>query len=246
MKTSLYTPYGAFEMKATYQRNLMFGTLAVTGLVAVVLLVAALYPQPEPIIIEVPPNVTETVVDLTNRLRIHRTSGSGGVKPLSGEVVPGAIPVPLPDERFEGIESPMIASQSELADFGLPTFHGDGEPGVGGGGNGGGIVIDTGVGLWPDKKDFIPVEIPPEMIQQYHGEYPRVIRDMGLTGEVLVQALIDEEGHVLVAELARSSGVAALDEVAVKWAKQCLFSPAIQNGRPVKIWVYFTYEFVLD
>ena len=69
---------------------------------------------------------------------------------------------------------------------------------------------------------------------------------MGLTGTAAIRLLIDEEGRVIASELARSSGVEILDETAVAWGLRCRFSPAIQNDRPIKLWVIISYEFTLD
>ena len=39
-KSALYSPYGAYELKRTYQRNFMMGTLSALSLVVLILLVS--------------------------------------------------------------------------------------------------------------------------------------------------------------------------------------------------------------
>ena len=44
----------------------------------------------------------------------------------------------------------------------------------------------------------------------------------------------------------KSSGTPALDEAAVAVAHKCKFKPAIQNGRPVAMWVTYKVDFILE
>ncbi len=247
MKTplnSLYTPYGAFELKATYQRNLLMGTLTVTLAVGLVLLGAAMWPTDAIELVPPTPEPLDTVsVVITPPPTIIRSGGGTGVPALPVDVVPNAIPTPVPDEDYPDEEGPVIASQSELATLGLPI----GEGGMGPGTDGlRGGVIDTNVGQWPSPDSMVFADVMPTLIKQYQGDYPRVARELGLTGNVTVRVLLDREGKVVKSELVRSSEIDALDEAAVAWAKKCIFSPAIQGNQPIPIWVYFTYEFVLD
>ncbi len=98
----------------------------------------------------------------------------------------------------------------------------------------------------PAPDEFVPVEIYPEMIYYAEPEYPRLARQAGITGTVWVKALVDEEGKVLRAIVAKSSGTACLDEAAIEAASKCRYKPGIQNGRPVKVWVTYAVEFILE
>lgn len=91
-----------------------------------------------------------------------------------------------------------------------------------------------------------PVEIYPEMVYKHRPDYPRLAKQAGITGTVWVKALVDEAGKVLKAIVARSSGTVSLDEAAVKAAYKNKFTPAMQKGKLIKVWVTYPIEFVLD
>ena len=54
-----------------------------------------------------------------------------------------------------------------------------------------------------------------------------------------LRILVAEDGSVLKAELLTLSGDAAWDTLAKARMKQWIFSPAIQNGKPIPMWVNF-------
>jgi TonB family protein len=70
-------------------------------------------------------------------------------------------------------------------------------------------------------------------------------RQAGLEGVVTVRVLVLEDGSVKDAIVQKSSGVSSLDDAALAASFGCKFKPAIQNKRPVKVWVSFPYEFLL-
>ena len=93
---------------------------------------------------------------------------------------------------------------------------------------------------------LVPLELPPEMVYKHRPDYPRLAKQAGITGTVRVKALVDEEGKVLKAIVAKSSGTVSLDEAATKAAYKNKFTPGIQKGKPVKAWVTYPVEFALD
>jgi TonB family protein len=44
----------------------------------------------------------------------------------------------------------------------------------------------------------------------------------------------------------KSSGTESLDEAAVEAAYKCKFKPGIQNNRPIKVWVTYKVDFILE
>jgi TonB family protein len=60
-----------------------------------------------------------------------------------------------------------------------------------------------------------------------------------------VRALVGADGSVLKAVAWVSSGDERLDKAALAAAFKCRFSPALQNGQPVALWVTYKVEFVL-
>ncbi len=238
MNNAVYSPYGAFELKSKYQRNLLFGTLFMLGLIAAILLISWVIANvggDEEIIGTAV--VIKTVADLGPPPSVSKRPPQVQVQQPNVAMPKVGIPKPVADEEVLD-EDVVIASREELADIVAPDIvasEGEGD-----------IVVDIGdEDFLPAPTDFIPVEIYPEMIYQFKPEYPRLAKQAGITGLVWVSALVNEEGEVLKAIVGKTSGVTSLDEAAVKAAYKCRFKPGIQNGRPVKVWVTYKVEFEL-
>ncbi len=100
----------------------------------------------------------------------------------------------------------------------------------------------------PDPGDFIPVEKQPGMDiaeLQKLVEYPKLAKEAGVEGRVIVKALIDADGKVrkTLVEYTDNSllNQAAID--AIKNYKK--FTPAIQNNKPVMVWISIPLRFKL-
>lgn len=99
----------------------------------------------------------------------------------------------------------------------------------------------------PDKSAYVAVDKNPEPIKAPQPVYPEFAKNLGTSGKVFVQMLIDVDGRVIRADIARSSGNASLDEAAVEAAKKWLFTPAIApGGKPVRVWVMQAFTFKLN
>lgn len=237
-------PYGAFELKATYQRNLIFGNLSALLLVALALaspyaysalfgettVVIPIDPNPEPIelkawilpepLIEQPepptnPASSKPNQEMTNNLSLVADSLWDDSKPEE-----------------------MLPTQGELS-----REAGDGDTaGIG--------PIDTsGLGhseYFPGENEFVHTEKLPDFVSFVKPEYPSIARQAGLEGTVVVKALVDKNGAVRDAKVAKSSGYAALDNAAIDTAFKNTFTPGIQNGYPVACWVTYRVEFKLN
>ena len=247
-KNVLYLPYGAYELKATYQHHMLLA-MGVTVLVialAVIMLQMAV-PQVETgliddslgkdttIVISLPPPVT---------IDYDIPEFGTGIRRPAGKV---GIPVPVPDEElFE--PDVQIASNEELAIInewdGL--FSDSGSLGIPDGKRGGGEYVPPLSSDELHPGDFVKVEHLPVMVYAHKPKYPSFAEQAGLTGKVVIWAVVDEEGKVVRALVYVSSGIASLDEAALASAYKCRFRPGIQNGRPVTVPVTFTVEFELD
>ena len=237
----LYSPYGAFEMKAKYQKNFLMGTIAITAFVALILftfwLIKALEGEPEfgdlgnAVIIK-------TVADLGPPPSIAKKPPQVKVSQPNVAAPKVGIPKPVADDDVLD-EDVVLATREELAEIVAPdiTMSDDADD----------IVVDIADDDYlPSPDEFVPVEIQPEMINYRTPEYPRLAKQAGITGVVWVKALISRNGKVLKAMVAKSSGTESLDEAAVKAARKNTFKPGIQNGRPVNVWVTYKVEFTLD
>ncbi len=230
---AIYSPYGAFELKASYQKNFLMGSISTFSLVVLIVGISYLVAYithvnaddidavvirtiadlgPPPSVVRKPPQVQIEQPDI--------------VKPRIG------IPTPVADDELLD-EDVVIASRDELMELTNEdiTLLGEGD------------MVD--IDYIPDHTEFVAVEIYPEQIYEYKSPYPKFAKQAGLEGIVHVKALVDEEGNVLDAILGKTCGVASLDEAAFKDALKCNYKPAIQKGRPVKFWVTYKVEYVL-
>ncbi len=98
----------------------------------------------------------------------------------------------------------------------------------------------------PSPDEFIEVEVYPEMVYQAALEYPLEAKNEGVAGKVWVKALVDKQGSVQKAIVSKSSGSELLDQAALKAAVKNMFKPAIQNSKPVAVWVTYPVEFTLN
>jgi TonB family protein len=167
-----------------------------------------------------PPSLTGSDVEQSKV-----ATGKVGAAPTVG------IPKPVEDSKAVNEDA---ATQSELGAMsaGAATETSGNNP----------ITVDNEI---PDKSAYVAVDKAPEVLKGPQPVYPDIAKKAGIGGKVFVQMLIDVDGHVVRADIAKSSGNTALDEAAVEAAKQWLFTPAIApGGKPVRVWVMqsFTYK----
>ncbi|MCK4301384.1 MAG: energy transducer TonB [candidate division Zixibacteria bacterium] len=98
----------------------------------------------------------------------------------------------------------------------------------------------------PGPDEFVKVDVLPEMIYQQQPEYPPLARKAAIEGAVWVKSLVDSDGNVVEVMLAKTSGSELLDKAALVAAEKNRFKPAVQDGKPVAVWVTFKVDFVLD
>ncbi len=98
----------------------------------------------------------------------------------------------------------------------------------------------------PSPDDFVDVSEEPHPIEPIEKliVYPEVARRSGLEGKVTVQALIAKDGTVEKVEVLKSD-YDLFKEAAIDAMKRAKFTPARQNGTPLKIWTTLTINFKL-
>ena len=94
-----------------------------------------------------------------------------------------------------------------------------------------------------EPESFIVVEQEPQLVWMQSPEYPEIARDAGIEGRVLVRALVGVNGTVEKVLLIQ--GVLGLDEAALEAGMTAVFRPALQQGRPVAVWVVIPIDFSL-
>ena len=90
------------------------------------------------------------------------------------------------------------------------------------------------------------VEIPPKPKHIPKPKYPKIAKQAGIEGRVIIHALIDVDGTVREAKVKKSSGDALLDTAAVDAARKALFTPARQKDRFVRVWFAIPFNFTLE
>ncbi|MCH7760935.1 energy transducer TonB [candidate division TA06 bacterium] len=93
-------------------------------------------------------------------------------------------------------------------------------------------------------KSIGEVEILPKPLHIVKPEYPKFARMAGMEGVVVLKLILDVDGSVLDTEVIQSPHD-ALSRAAVVAAKSSRYTPAIWNGRPVRVWIAQTYRFDL-
>jgi periplasmic protein TonB len=238
--TIAYSDYGAFELKTKYQRNMLSGTLFAVMLVVIVVGGAYLYrvlTADEAVNIQ--PMIIKTIADLGPPPTVTKKPPRIDIAQPNMVAPKVGIPKPVADEDV--VDQDMtIATKEDLATIVAPP------PSEGDADNKNIVVDIPDEDYLPSPEEFVPVEIPAEMIYEEVPEYPRLARSANMEAVVWVKALVDKNGDVKKAMIYKSSGSkAGFDEAAVAAAYKCKFKPAIQNNRPVAVWVAYQVEFTL-
>ncbi len=85
---------------------------------------------------------------------------------------------------------------------------------------------------------------PPRKIVHVAPVYPQLARTAHVSGFVILEALIDEQGQVRDARVIRS--IPLLDQAAVDAVRQWRFTPTVLNGQVIPIVMTVTVNFRLD
>jgi protein TonB len=89
----------------------------------------------------------------------------------------------------------------------------------------------------PDEEvyEFYHVEIKPKLVKSVTPDYPEIARKASIEGTVFIKMMVGKSGKVESVEILK--GPEIFHEAATNAAMQFEFTPAIQNDRPVKVWV---------
>lgn len=236
MLNPMYSPYGAYEMKARYQHNFMMGMAFVTSLVMFILLtfwvIAKL--SPEVIVINKPlPTKVYTIKEIPPAPRIKVKYELQEIKQVDKSKIKVGIPTAVADSLID--EEFLLPTQDDLARV---VDAANLNPG-----NFDGAIFEFEEDAFPEPTDFVYHEKVPVFVYRHKPDYPRLAEMAGITGIVTVQVLVDINGDVIDARIGKSSGTTSLDEAALRAASKNKFTPATQNGRPVAVWVTYKVEF---
>jgi TonB family protein len=81
----------------------------------------------------------------------------------------------------------------------------------------------------------------PKQLVRVEAEYPEEARRQGVSGVVIVEAMIGLKGEIAAVHLLR--GIKGLDQAALAAVRQWVFEPTSVDGRPVPVLVTLTVNF---
>ena len=84
------------------------------------------------------------------------------------------------------------------------------------------------------------------MVYQSAPVYPEEAKKAGITGNVWIKALVDKEGTVRKVQVHKTSGNDLLDKAAMAAAYKNKFTPAMQDNKPVAVWITYKVTFALE
>ena len=91
--------------------------------------------------------------------------------------------------------------------------------------------------------DYIFAEELPQAVLKVPPIYPDAARGAGVSGTVLVQALVGKNG--LVKRTVVKESIPLLDDAATASVRQWVFKPALSRGSPIAVWVTVPVKFTL-
>jgi len=100
-----------------------------------------------------------------------------------------------------------------------------------------------------DQPVFTPYTVRPEIknrreaVRIVERYYPKLLKDAGIGGKVNVWVFIDTNGIVKNAQVQQGSGNSALDDAALKAAREFEFTPALNRDKKVPVWVAIPITF---
>jgi TonB family protein len=106
------------------------------------------------------------------------------------------------------------------------------------------VVVSPPGDTLPAFGAYVYVEELPEAIHRVPPVYPVESRARGISGTVVVQALVGKDGFVKNTVVVKS--ITGLDEAAIACVKQWRFHPAMAKGEPVAVWVAIPVGFRLN
>ncbi|MFH2055775.1 MAG: TonB family protein [bacterium] len=224
MNSAGYPTIGAFELKRTYQRNMIIAVLVVLSCWALCFAVAGLSGMMWPVAIA--DDTFESVLDIDIESILPPSVEE---EPMTVETRPSEPPTFRMPEATALLAAPSETGLLEPAIY--RRMASQQESGIGAPG----WFAPTSV-----KTDTpCPLKLP-------LASYPEVARKAGLEGTVFLQVFVGADGLVKNVLVAIPSGLqVGFEEAAVRAAWMSRWLPAVQDGEPVGRWVRYPVRFRL-
>jgi protein TonB len=172
-----------------------------------------------------------------------RPAATPAPQPVTRDVQPTTVPDRLPpvttpviDNLFSG-PGPIdgVDHGDPNSTVTLPNSHGDGP-----------VTAPMPEAPRSDEPIHVGAGVtPPEIVTRIEPRYTDIARHAGTEGVVVLQAVIDEQG--MVTNLSVIKGLPmGLEQAALDAVRQWRFKPALQQGRPVKVYYNLTVRFSIQ
>ena len=96
------------------------------------------------------------------------------------------------------------------------------------------------------KYDKAPEPVGGFAAIQKNVHYPRIAKQAGIEGRVILNVLVHKSGRVDSVIVLKSLGESGCDQAAMAAVKAVQWQPAQQDGTPVSVWVGIPVIFKLD
>lgn len=254
--------YGAYELRRSYPDHLrkgLLGGLAIPIAIGLLALLAPLFPHSDPM-----PAQRQVVIGMEKEIKIELEPKKVEIKAENQSAMPKAAdkfiaPTPVSEETPTPTPTVLPASALQNSnEIGATTTAGpeNGAPSE---------LIETGNGTTSVATTATPVVEPPdapfEFVEQMpefgggeqalleymakHINYPALARETGVKGTVVIRALVDNQGKLRDFKIIRDPGGGCGAETIRVLKAMPNWSPGIQNGRNVKVWVTIPVRFEL-
>lgn len=157
----------------------------------------------------------------------HRARSTPPKDALAIADVPGAVPV-TPSMTRQSQSNPRPVGGNTIAPIPAP-----GEDSV--------ATAQRKMMNIPKFGDYVYVTELPEAVERAKPEYPAALRGSGVSGTVMVQALVLTDGTVADTRIVKS--IPPLDEAAVSCVRKWKFKPALNKEGPCAVWVGVPLKF---
>lgn len=92
--------------------------------------------------------------------------------------------------------------------------------------------------------EFFMVEEKPTIIKNVNPVYPEIARKAGLSGRVFVRFKVGRDGRVHEVQILKGEEI--FRQAAIDAVSQFVFKPAMQNDKPVAVWMSQAIKFDLN
>ena len=242
MTRNVGMPYGAFELKACYQKNMLTGTSTAVAMTVAIIFAAWLFAySPGHIVVGDPPwptPVDSLIVDLGPPPPIDRFPDI--TRDISELEMP-QIGIPIPTDGDAVDENNLIPTRRQRQEYNQGIMSD-----VNGPGYAPHVIMPDTEGI-PQPDVFVPHEVPPALIRDELPRYPSLAQAGGFSAEVILNVYVGIDGIVKEVRVAKCSrpGI-GFEEAAIAAGYKLLFRPAVQNGEPIGLWVIHTIRFVIE